>query len=237
MSPARALRGGIIAAGDGTRLRRAGYTMPKPLVPVAGVPLIESVIRNFAAAGITSLVIIVNEQARACVSWVRSRFPELDAEFVVKTTRSSLESFREVSQRLAAGRAPISTVDAWCRPADFAGFVDAALRRPPDATVLAVTPLVADETPLWVDVDDAGRVTRLGRESGTMVTAGVYMMSMRARALVPPAGLGRLREFLAWLVQQGEPLYAEVIDTVVDVDRAADVALAETLALGERKGR
>src|SRR5207245_2545304 len=42
--------GGIIAAGDGSRLRAAGFAMPKPLVPVAGVPLIEWVIGNFVAA-------------------------------------------------------------------------------------------------------------------------------------------------------------------------------------------
>ncbi|MFQ5962414.1 MAG: NTP transferase domain-containing protein, partial [Candidatus Methylomirabilales bacterium] len=47
-------RGGIIAAGAGVRLRQAGWTMPKPLVPVAGMPLIEHVIRNFLAAGISS---------------------------------------------------------------------------------------------------------------------------------------------------------------------------------------
>ena len=47
------LLGGIIAAGEGSRLRQAGWIVPKPMVPVAGVPLIESAIRNFVAAGIT----------------------------------------------------------------------------------------------------------------------------------------------------------------------------------------
>jgi hypothetical protein len=42
--------------------------------------------------------------------------------------------------------------------------------------------------------------------------------------------LGRLREFLAWLLTQGEPMYGEVITTVVDVDRAEDVALATAVA-------
>jgi len=50
------------------------------------------------------------------------------------------------------------------------------------------------------------------------------------RALAPPPGLGRLREFLAWLVTSGEMVYGEVIERVVDVDRAADVALAELMA-------
>jgi NDP-sugar pyrophosphorylase family protein len=222
-------RGGIIAAGDGSRLRAAGFAMPKPLVPVGGVPLIEWVIGNFLATGITSLVIIVNERARECRDRVHARFPALDAEVIVKTTASSLESFFEVSRRLAGSRALISTVDAWCRPPDFARFVHAARRRPPDTSVLAVTPLVADDEPLWVTVDGASRVRTLGGPAGTHVTAGMYLLSERARAASPPP-LGRLREFLQWLLRQGEPLYAETIENVVDVDRPSDVALAETLA-------
>lgn len=203
--------------------------MPKLLVPVAGIPLIEWVLRNFLAVGIVAPVIIVNEQARPCVEGIRSRFPELEIEFIVRTTRSSLESFVAVSQRLAGGRALISTVDAWCRPADFVRFVDAALRHPPEVSVIAVTPFVADESPLWLNVDHAGRVQDLGGPSGALVTAGMYVLSERARTTTPPP-LGRLREFLAWLVREGEPLYAEAIETVVDVDRASDVALAEALA-------
>ena len=227
------LRGGIIAAGEGRRLREAGFAMPKPLVPVAGIPLIEWVLRNFLAAGIEAPVVIVNDEARRCVDWVRARFPDLEIEYIVKTTGSSLESFLEVNQRLGSGRALISTVDAWCRPVEFVRFVGAAAARDARASVLAVTPLVDDENPLWVDVDDAARITRVGGTPGPFVTAGMYMLSERARTMTPPP-LGRLREFLAWLVSQGEPLYAEAIHTVVDVDRASDVALAEGFAGGAR---
>jgi len=225
-------RGGIIAAGDGARLRAAGYAMPKALVPVGGVPLIEAVIGNFAAVGITSLVIIVNEASLACVDWVRARFPTLDAEFIVKTTPSSLESFREVSGRLDAGPALITTVDSWCRPRDFVRFVEAARRRLPEASTLALTPLVADEKPLWASVDGDGRITRLGEGAGPLVTAGLYLLAEGARAARPPAGQGRLRDYLQWLVTQA-PLYGEVIERVVDVDRPEDVALAEALAKSE----
>jgi NDP-sugar pyrophosphorylase family protein len=222
-------RGGIIAAGDGQRLRASGFAMPKPLVPVGGVPLLGRVVENFRAAGITSLVMIVNEGGTACRDWARERFPDLDIDVIVKTTASSLESFQEVSRRLDGERALVSTVDAWCHPADFTRFVDAALGRPPEASVLAVTPLVADERPLWVTVDADGRVRRIGGEVGTHVTAGMYLLSARARAASPPA-LGRLRDFLTWLLEHGEPFYAETIEHVVDVDRASDVVLAETLA-------
>jgi NDP-sugar pyrophosphorylase family protein len=224
------LLGGIIAAGEGSRLRQAGWIVPKPMVPVAGVPLIESAIRNFIAVGITRLSIIVNEQERDCAAWVRTRFPELDLHLIVKTTASSLESFRKVAGGAGGGRMLVSTVDAWCRPADFSRFVDSALRRPREATVLAVTPLVDDEKPLGAALDAEGRVTALGVESPVLVTAGVYLVSERARRLEPPPRLGRLREHLAWLLDSGEPMYGDVIETVVDVDRAEDVALAEALA-------
>jgi len=228
------LAGGIIAAGEGSRLRQSGFAMPKPMVPIAGVPLIESVIRNFRAARIGPLAIIVNEQERPCVDWVRHRFPDLEVEFIVKTTASSLESFGEVIRCHPGGRMLVSTVDAWCVEADFVRFIEAAVGRPADATVLAVTPLVADEKPLRVVMAPDGQVKALGDDAGDLVTAGMYLVPETVRGLTPPPGLGRLREFLSWLVRSGAPVFGEVIEQVVDVDRADDVALAETLALAGR---
>ena len=101
----------------------------------------------------------------------------------------------------------------------------------PRRAVLAITPLVADENPLWVTVDPGGRVARVGGPAGHAVTAGLYLIPEALRRRHPPAHLGRLREYLAWLVEQGEPMYAETIERVVDVDRSSDVALAESLAL------
>jgi len=230
--PRDRLQGGIIAAGDGSRLLRDGFSAPKPLVEVAGVSLIEGVVRNFETAGIAPLVIIVNERELDCVERVRERFPHLPIRFIVKTTASSLESFLEVTATPESGSMLVSTVDAWCRPADFTRFVEAARERPPASTVLAVTPFVADETPLWVDLDADGRVSALGGGAGAFVTAGMYLVPERVRRLTPPARLGRLRELLTWLHAEGQPMYAQVIPMVVDVDRAEDVALAEALDRG-----
>jgi len=225
-----ALTGGIIAAGEGRRLREAGFTVPKPMVPVAGVPLIEGVVRNFLAADVSTLTVIVNDDERPCAEWLAARFPGVNLHCIVRTTASSFESFSRVLAAAPAGPLLVSTVDAWCRPADFARFVEAARRRPAEATILAVTPLVEDEAPLWAVVDDDGRIRSLGGATGNVVTAGVYLVPERVRALTPPPGLGRLRHFLAWLVTTGELVYGEGIDRVVDVDRFTDVTLAESMA-------
>jgi len=223
-----ALIGGIIAAGEGRRLREAGYSVPKPMVPVAGVPLIEGVIANFRAAGVSDVTVILNEDERECAAWLAARFPGVRS--LVRTTASSFESWSRVLAAAPPGPIVMSTVDAWCRPADFAAFVDAARRRPAGATVLAVTGLVEDEAPLWATLDPGGRIRGLGEPSGNVVTAGIYLVPERVRALTPPPGLGRLRHFLAWLVTAGELVYGERVDRIVDVDRSVDVALAESMA-------
>jgi NDP-sugar pyrophosphorylase family protein len=130
-------------------------------------------------------------------------------------------------------------VDAFCLRDDFLEFVRRAGHGSPEETLLAVTPFVADEKPLWAKLDASGRVTALGGASGDAVTAGMYVFPERVRGLHAPPAIGRLREYLAWLVERGEPVRALSIDTVVDVDRGEDVALAESLAASgaARRGR
>ncbi|MCU7647694.1 N-acetylmuramate alpha-1-phosphate uridylyltransferase MurU [Pseudomonas piscis] len=51
------MRAMILAAGKGERMRPLTLTTPKPLLPVAGVPLIEYHLRALAAAGFHEIVI------------------------------------------------------------------------------------------------------------------------------------------------------------------------------------
>jgi NDP-sugar pyrophosphorylase family protein len=232
VSGRRIRAGGILAAGEGSRLREDGWAMAKPLVPVEGVPLIEHVIANFLAAGIDNLAIIFNAREEDCARFVRSRFPGASIEILVKTTASSYESYREITAMLPTGPALVSTVDAWCPRADFVEFVRKAARAPAEETVLAVTPFVSDEKPLWVRLEADGRITKIGGDTGEAVTAGMYLFSERARKLPAPPALGRLRQYLAWLLEQGETIRGISIETVVDVDRSEDIRLAEALARG-----
>lgn len=53
----------ILAAGLGERMRPLTDRTPKPLLTVAGVPLLEHLLRQLAAAGLTELVINVSHLA------------------------------------------------------------------------------------------------------------------------------------------------------------------------------
>jgi len=220
--------GAVIAAGEGSRLKQFG--VPKPLLEVAGVPLIGHVLSNFQAAGISSAAVIFNESERDCEAFVRERFGDLVKTVLVKTTRSSLESFRAVLEIAPKGRLLVSTVDAFCPRKDFVRFVERAGELPSHSTVLAVTRFVDDEKPLWVNVAGHGRVSAVGGSTGDAVTAGIYVFPEKVRSMGVPNELGRLRDFLAWLAKSGEPIQALEIEKVVDVDRAEDLAVAEDLA-------
>ncbi len=227
--------GAVIAAGEGSRLKSLG--VPKPMVEVGGVPLIEHVLGNFEAAGIESAAVIFNEAEQDVAALVRARFGRLVSTVVVKSTRSSLESFREMLAEAPPGRLLVSTVDAYCPREEFIRFVERARDLPARSTVLGVTRFVDDEKPLWVTTSGSGRVTVVGGASGDAVTAGIYVFPERVRAMRIPNELGRLRDFLAWLAKSGEEIHAVEMPKVVDVDRVEDLAEAQALAALGIRGR
>jgi NDP-sugar pyrophosphorylase family protein len=53
----------ILAGGKGTRLRPYTVTIPKPLLPLGDVPVIEVVIRQLAAAGIQRIAVALGRMA------------------------------------------------------------------------------------------------------------------------------------------------------------------------------
>ncbi|MFE9098981.1 glucose-1-phosphate thymidylyltransferase [Streptomyces sp. NPDC007264] len=53
----------VLAGGSGTRLRPFSYSMPKQLIPIANVPVLEYVLRNVLELGVTEIGVIVGDRA------------------------------------------------------------------------------------------------------------------------------------------------------------------------------
>jgi NDP-sugar pyrophosphorylase family protein len=225
------IQGGIIAAGHGTRLRADGYRVSKPMVPVAGRPLIDLTLDRFRAAGIRRLTIIINEASDDCRQWLRDHAGDFDLDLVVRTTPSSYASFQVVADRLAGAPAAITTIDAVMPVNDFCAFVKSANASADNTVALGLTDNVDDENPLWATLGDDGRIRQLGGSQGTHVTAGLYWLPAR-RPTEPTTGFARLRDYLGWLVAEHPPVRGIVLPCVLDIDRARDVAAAEAAQFG-----
>jgi MurNAc alpha-1-phosphate uridylyltransferase len=70
VSPTTAM---ILAAGFGQRMRPLTDTRPKPLVEVAGKPLLDHVLDRIAAAGVTTAVVNVHYLGEQIISHVAAR--------------------------------------------------------------------------------------------------------------------------------------------------------------------
>lgn len=232
-SKATHVKAGIIAAGEGSRLKAEGMGGPKPLVPVNGVPLIERLIRSFRRNGIEEVVTIVNEYSLSVKEFVESRNFGIPVRFVVKTTESSMHSLFELSPHLREGPFLLSTVDSVFSEREFAAFLASAASRPGADAVLAVTEFIDDENPLYVRLDESGRIVSFGEPGpAPMVTGGLYVFSPAVFGeigTVRSLGISRLRNFLGHLLGTGYRLEGFSFSKIVDVDHVRDIGTAERL--------
>jgi NDP-sugar pyrophosphorylase family protein len=223
---------GIIAAGQGERLRSVASGRPKPLVPVAGKALIEHTLDGIRAAGARRVVCIINQESAEVESHCRARVSDLELEFVHKTTPSSMESLFALAPKLGGEPFLILTVDAIVSPAAVRDFALASAKRPHADAILAINDFIDDEKPLFVASAADGRIEAIGADAAgsPLVTAGFYVFRPSVFAEIEAARAQRftaLRQFLHHLLARGYAVFAERVPKCVDVDRPEDVAVAE----------
>lgn len=98
----------IPVAGVGTRLRPHTYTQPKPLIPVAGKPILGAIIEQLVDANIQDFILIVGYLGDKIKHYVEKQYPQLNVEFVYQDERLGLghaiwtarESFRNCDEIL-----------------------------------------------------------------------------------------------------------------------------------------
>ncbi|GIW44783.1 MAG: hypothetical protein KatS3mg077_2065 [Candidatus Binatia bacterium] len=228
----------VIAAGRGERLHQAGWTLPKPLVPVAGRPLLGYVLSALVHCGARRVGMVLNNRGRPVEQYCRRYWPHLEFAFVYRDTPSSMESLFALEPLMHSDEFLLATADTIAAPASMERFCRAARQWPNCTVALAVTAFVHDEKPLWVEFDPDGRVSDLGEPAGGSgwVTAGFYYMRRDVFRHVQAArenGLKALREYLALLLASGHELRAVAAGKCVDVDRPDDLAIASRFVTEE----
>ncbi|MCM1368777.1 MAG: NTP transferase domain-containing protein [Candidatus Amulumruptor caecigallinarius] len=229
---------GIIAAGEGSRLATEGVSLPKPLVPINGIPMIGRLFKIFDSLGAGKISVIVNEYMTEVAAYVSRTAPLLNAEvkMVVKTTPSSMHSFYELGRLMRGdGRFVLTTVDTIFREADFQRYVEAWRNAPANVrAMMAVTRFVDDEKPLYVKTTPDMHVSAFldADPDGTAeyVSGGIYGLDDGAIDALNDClerGVSRMRNYQRALLESGLEVKAFNMGKILDVDHAGDIEKAE----------
>ena len=231
------LKAGVLAAGRGERLRGSSNQL-KPLVKVGRHTLIEHVLRALSEAGASEVVVIINEDSLAVRDHVAARDWPFSLRWIVETTPTSMHSFLRLVETLATagdeGPFLLSTVDTVAGAQTYSRFMAAARENWQAAMTLALTSPGNDEKPLLVRMAaEDSRIVALGDAAAPSdyATAGVYAVRASVLSEAESArrdGLDALRAFLGRLLGRGYHLAGIPIAESIDVDRPADVEMAET---------
>ena len=226
------MHGLILAGGEGSRLAAGGIGVPKPLVEVAGRPQIVGLLETFAALGCRSLTCAVRADFPAVARLLDGRRFGPPLTVVECRTPSSLHTLVEGLRAVPAGAVFCSMVDTVMRPADWRAVFRATERHLEGGAdmVLAVTPYVDDESPVYVirggGEGDEVRALSDAPAHPPCVTGGVYGISvgMRRAAVDAVSGGGhRMRGFLKAVVADGRRVAAVEVPRIIDIDRPSDL--------------
>lgn len=77
----------IPVAGKGLRLRPLTYTQPKPLISVAGKPIISFVIDQLTEIGVEDFVFILGYLGEKIKRYIQENYPELKTTFIFQEER------------------------------------------------------------------------------------------------------------------------------------------------------
>ena len=224
----------------GSRFVQAGCKDPKPLISLQGKPLLGHVLERLFQAGIEEVELLLNEEpffdpVEAYVSRLPKGFRVHTSR---KTTQTSCESFCFLMERL--GRPPflLSTVDTIFPEVALREFLQVESYPSSCRLVLAATHFVHDEKPLWVEVNEEGKVLRLGEAVVTKeaVTAGLYLVLQDLIEQASRGPFAALRDFLGELVADGGNVWAKAFPMALDIDGPEDVRVAESLLDGNGVG-
>lgn len=230
----------IISAGEGSRLAQEGVQLPKPLVQLNGMAMIDRLIHIFAKNGAEQVVVIINNEVAQTKEHLAllKKVSEVPLEVIVKTTPSSMHSFYELSTYLKDDKFCLTTVDTIFREEEFSRFIEAFKASDKDG-LMAVTDYIDDEKPLYISTDEELNITGF-HDARTpdcrYISGGIYCLTPKSIDTLQRCmenGMSRMRNFQRQLVADGLHLAAYPFSKILDVDHASDIEKAEAFLNGK----
>ncbi|UQN07693.1 glucose-1-phosphate thymidylyltransferase [Deinococcus sp. QL22] len=230
----------IPAAGLGTRLRPLTFTRPKPVLPVAGAPIIVHALHTLQEAGITEVGIVVSDATRAEIGHALADQTDLQITLI------------DQHEQLGLGHA-VLTAREWVGDNDFCvylgdnlfehgakPFTEAFAASRPAALIALVQ--VADPTAFGVaELDGDNQIKRLVEKPkvppSNLAVAGLYCFTPEIFEVLdgmPPSARGEyeITDAIQGLIERGRRVVGQRVEGWwKDTGRPADLLDANRLLL------
>lgn len=230
------MRGIVIAGGLGTRLRPLTLTRPKPLMPLAGAPLLEYQLSYLRAAGISEVCFATNYMADA----VEAEFGD-GSDLGMKLSYAVEEEPLDTAGAIRNAYDAIPGEDCVVFNGDVIhgfdiadilrghqerdAFVTLTLRRVERPHAFGVVPTDGDGRVLgFHEPTDEQKRSAQGESTGEFdnINAGLYVMKAEAIEAIPQRRCNIEREIFPKFVEEGKAVYGDVRDDFwIDIGRPA----------------
>jgi glucose-1-phosphate thymidylyltransferase len=236
------MKGLILAAGRGTRLRPLTHTRPKHLFRIAGKPIIHYALENLREAGIREVGIVVSPYNQEDFRLSLNGFPGIDLEYIVQEEALGLAHAVGVARDWLAGSPFVLYLGDNLFQRGITPFTQAF--QPGVSAVIALVK-VSDPRQFGVAVlDSGGHVVKLLEKPkdppSDLAVAGVYVFGpeiMDIIAALEPSARGEyeITDAIQGLIDQGrEVLGREIEGWWKDTGRPGDLLDANRLLLVEQ---
>lgn len=220
----------LLAAGDGEDIAPLSASTPKPLLPVAGEPLLAHAARRAVTAGATSLVVVVPPSPRPFVDALGSTFEGVPVTYAVQPRPTGTAKALGFAKRHVSGDFVVLPGDTLYDPGDLAALFESvpSVCVTKRSTRSNAPVLVGDGGPL-----DVGALA--DDEAGTYVDTGACSLPARATewTRVPRNDDGE-RDVVGIVERTAEEcdVTPVVVAESVDVDQPSDLLDATETVLG-----
>jgi D,D-heptose 1,7-bisphosphate phosphatase len=218
----------ILVGGLGTRLKAMGFTCPKPLVPVAGQPFVEHIVRHLAGFGIRRILMLAGHHGDQVVDLYdgKSLYNAEVQVLVEPEPRGTGGALRFAWDRLEDEFLLLNGDSILL--SDFRTFVDTPM--PPDVAGRLMLREIEDASRYGaIDLADNGRIRAIREKTAQrsdgpqLISAGIYRFRKQAIDHALPQGASSIEtEVFPALCQ------ASALDGIVRGGYFIDIGLPES---------
>jgi NDP-mannose synthase len=202
-----AMQAVLLAGGKGTRLRPFTATIPKPLLPLGDLPIVEVVIRQLACSGITRIAISLGHMAHLFSATIGdgSRFG-VTIEYYVEEeplgTAGPLRLIRDLGEHVLVMNGDLLTT------LDYRDLMNAHLARDAWATIAVRRREVKIDLGVVVTTLD-GRLLDYQEKPVIPyeVSMGINVIARRCLELIPPGRKFDIPELMLAIKKEGHDVH------------------------------